>query len=252
MLQYWRVFVLVIALMAVGFYQLYGVFSNAGYAPAQPIPFSHVLHSGVMNMECLYCHGSAEKGAHAGIPSMDVCMGCHSIVRTDSPDIQRLTEYYNNGEAVPWVRIHALPDHSYFSHQWHVAAGIACQTCHGPVQEMATVRQWSKLEMGECMACHRQDTYVANIDRVPSFNERPVTDEEIAEVTSGAYEISDVDADFASLSQHINGNGRQYSEAEAQVIVRRLEEYRSDIYLHGRHVQLRGKNASIECSICHY
>jgi hypothetical protein len=253
MFQYWRVFALLFALTGLGFYQLYGVFSNAGYAPQQPIPFSHVLHSGVMKMECLYCHSTAEKGAHAGVPSMDVCMGCHSIVRTDSPDIQRLTAYYNNGEAVPWVRVHRLPDHSYFSHQWHVAAGVACQTCHGPVEQMPVVRQWSKLEMGECMACHRQDEYVGGVNRIPTFNERPVTAEEIAKVTSCNHGTSLAPAEFASLASKFDSKyAGQYNEVEAAVIMARLEEYRSDIYLHGRDVQLRGKNASVECSICHY
>lgn len=253
MFQYWRVLLLAFALMGVGVYQLYGIFSNKGYAPEQPIPFSHVLHSGVMKMECLYCHSGAEKGAHAGVPSMDVCMGCHSIVRTDSPDIQRLTEYYNNGEAVPWVRVHRLPDHSYFSHQWHVAAGIDCQTCHGPVQEMPTVAQWRKLEMGECMECHRQDDYVQGINHPPTFHERPVTAEEVAEVT-GSAELANLEgAGFESLAARINGSASgEHSDAEARVLVNRLEKYRTDIYHHGRNVQLRGMNASVECSVCHF
>jgi hypothetical protein len=237
----------------VGAYQLYGVFSNEGYAPQQPIPFSHVLHSGVMKMECLYCHHTAEKGAHAGVPSTDVCMGCHSIVRTDSPHIQKLKAYYDAGEPVPWVRIHRLPDHAYFSHQWHVAAGIACQTCHGPVQEMPVVRQWQKLEMKACMDCHRQDTYVDQIYHPPTYHEQPVTAAEVASAIP-ALEAVDLKAPkFQSVARefgkHYEGN---YNAHEAQVMMARLAEYRTNHYLHGRGAQARGVNASVECSICHY
>ena len=253
MFQYWRVFALSFAVMAVGAFQLYGVFSNEGYQPEQPIPFSHVLHSGVMKMECLYCHSTAEKGAHAGVPSTDVCMGCHSIVRTDSPHIQKLTEYYNNNEPVPWVRIHRLPDHSYFSHQWHVAAGIACQTCHGPVQEMPVVRQWQKLEMGACMECHRQDTYTNNIYHPASFHEQPIGMDEAANVARKVDSLNLETPRYVSVARAMDTyHGETVNPDEARAMVARLAEYRDNLYLHGRNAQLRGKNASVECSICHY
>lgn len=129
---------------------------NTGYAPDQPIPFSHKLHAGDYKMDCLYCHNGAEKGKHATIPSMNVCMGCHSVVAVDSTNIKNLTKIYNEGKAVEWVRIHRLPDHVYFSHEWHMNAGLTCQDCHGPVETMAVVEQFSRLEMGDCIACHRK------------------------------------------------------------------------------------------------
>ncbi|MBI1290000.1 hypothetical protein GC173_01980 [bacterium] len=261
MLQYWRVFLFTLALLAVGGYQLYGVFSNEGYAPQQPIPFSHALHAGVMKMECLYCHSTAETGPHAGVPQMDLCMGCHSIVRTDSPYIQKLTEYYEKGQPVPWVRIHKLPDHAFFNHQWHIAAGVACQTCHGPIQEMNVVGQWQKLEMGACMQCHRQDTYVDSINHPPTYHEAPYAhgDHDHAHDAHGDHEHEDhakeapATGEFASVTRHLEKYGTAgLSAEEAEQLKARLVEYKKDIYYHGRGAQLRGKNASVECSTCHY
>jgi hypothetical protein len=133
---------------------------NTGYAPEQPIAFSHKLHAGKLGMDCLYCHSNAEKGPHATVPSMNVCMGCHSVVATAQPMIKKLTEYYEKGQPVPWVRIHRLPDHVYFTHQMHLNAGVACQTCHGEIQTMEVVSQVNRLEMGDCLSCHRNSDYI--------------------------------------------------------------------------------------------
>ena len=139
--------------------------SNQGYAPEQPIPFSHKLHAGQYKMACLYCHGSAEKSAHAGVPSLNVCMNCHKVVKTDSPWIKQITQAYNEGRPIEWVRIHELPDHAHFVHSRHITAGVSCQTCHGPIQEMDRVSQVSPLNMGWCMSCHRGQTTPSNVLR---------------------------------------------------------------------------------------
>ncbi len=129
---------------------------NTGYTPDQPIPFSHKLHAGDYKMDCLYCHASAEKGPHATIPPMNVCMGCHSVIAVTKDNIKKMTQMYNDGEVMPWVRVHRLPDHVYFNHKWHLNAGVTCQECHGPVETMAVVGQFKRLEMGDCLACHRK------------------------------------------------------------------------------------------------
>lgn len=129
--------------------------SNQGYAPEQPIPYSHKLHAGDLKMDCRYCHSDVEKSRHASVPSVSVCMNCHSVVKTESPHIQRLKESYESGKPIEWVRVHELPDYVYFPHKRHVAKGLACQTCHGPIQEMETVYQYAPLTMGWCMDCHR-------------------------------------------------------------------------------------------------
>lgn len=133
---------------------------NQGYAPEQPVAFSHKLHAGDNKIACQYCHYGVEKSKHAGIPAVGVCLNCHNVIRRDSPEIAKLKKAFDSGEAIAWVRVHKLPDFVYFSHQRHVAGGkIACQSCHGEVQEMERLQQHSSLNMGWCVNCHR-DTQV--------------------------------------------------------------------------------------------
>jgi hypothetical protein len=126
-----------------------------GFAPAQPIPFSHRLHAGSLAISCLHCHPGAEKSRAAGIPSVEACMGCHKVTKTDSPAIRRLTAVFEAGGVLAWRRVHSLPNHVFFDHRPHVLAGVACQTCHGPVQEMPAMRQRMSMRMSNCLACHR-------------------------------------------------------------------------------------------------
>jgi hypothetical protein len=148
---------LIVATLALGGWAFLDTFSNVGYAPIQPIPFSHKLHAGTRKIPCLYCHSNAERSRHATIPSTNVCMNCHLVVRTDKPAIQQVTKLYEEGKPIPWVRVHRVPDYVYFSHRWHVARGIACQTCHGQIQTEDVVRQAENLKMGWCISCHRQN-----------------------------------------------------------------------------------------------
>ena len=126
-----------------------------GYAPSQPIPFSHQLHAGTMRIACQYCHSGTDRSRHAGIPSVQVCMDCHKVTRTDRPAIQALAKAFNEGRPVEWTRVHTLPDHVFFDHRPHVNAGIACQTCHGEVQNMQVLSRQMGMRMGNCLACHR-------------------------------------------------------------------------------------------------
>ncbi len=128
---------------------------NKGYMPDQPIPFSHEQHAGQYQMDCRYCHTGVDKSRHASVPSLNICMNCHIVVKTDSPYIQKLAEAYNTGKSVAWEKVHLLPDHVKFNHAAHVKAGKECTTCHGPVQEMPKVLQHSSMSMGWCVNCHR-------------------------------------------------------------------------------------------------
>ncbi len=144
-----------------------------GYAPAQPIKFSHKLHAGINGVDCQYCHSGAAKGKSAVIPSPNVCMNCHKQIQEGpeygTKEIQKIydaigfdpkTKKYIEGyeqKPIDWVRIHNLPDHVYFNHAQHVVAGgVECQTCHGEIQEMEVVGQHSSLGMGWCIDCHRE------------------------------------------------------------------------------------------------
>lgn len=129
---------------------------NNGYAPDQPIPYSHELHAGKYNIDCKYCHVGAETGRHASVPSLNICMNCHLVVAVGSPHIQKMTKAYRAGEPIEWEKVHLLPDHVKFNHAPHVAAGKACQECHGQIQEMEVVSQYSSLSMGWCVNCHRK------------------------------------------------------------------------------------------------
>jgi hypothetical protein len=162
--------------------------NQQGYEPVQPINFSHRLHAGEMQIACLYCHSGAEKSRHAGIPAASVCMNCHRVVtapigviraedaqaekekRTPqhivSPEIQKLytalalndqlqTDPARQPQPIRWIKVHNVPDFVYFDHRPHVAAGVDCQSCHGPVENMERVKQVGDLSMGWCVNCHR-------------------------------------------------------------------------------------------------
>lgn len=135
---------------------LYVVGVQQGYAPKQPIAFSHKIHAGQYEIDCQYCHTGVEIGKSANIPSVNICMNCHSAIKVDSPEIQKLYAAQESGEPIEWVRIHNLPDLAYFNHSQHVNVGqIECQTCHGEIQEMEVVKQHAPLTMGWCIDCHR-------------------------------------------------------------------------------------------------
>jgi len=129
---------------------------NVGYAPEQPIPFSHALHAGELEMDCRYCHNTVEKGAMAAIPPTSTCMNCHKSIRTDSPLLKPLFESAETGKPVEWVRVHDLPEFAYFNHSAHLSAGVSCVECHGRVDQMERVRQEEPLSMGWCLECHRE------------------------------------------------------------------------------------------------
>jgi len=162
--------------------------NHQGYEPPQPIQFSHRLHAAEVGMDCLACHYGAETSRHAGIPSPDLCMGCHKHVTAGfdvmlaekqaaeaegrepeviiSPALQTLYDHLALDEKlepipgqdprpIEWVRVHKVPDFVYFDHRAHVTRGLACEQCHGPVQSMERIRQEFSLSMGWCMDCHR-------------------------------------------------------------------------------------------------
>lgn len=136
---------------------LFAVGVQQGYAPDQPIKFSHKLHAGYYEIDCKYCHTGVEKSKSANIPSANICMNCHNAIRTTSPEIQKIYTAIENDEPIQWVRIHNLPDLAYFNHAQHVkVGGLECEQCHGEIKEMEVVQQHSLLTMGWCIDCHRK------------------------------------------------------------------------------------------------
>ena len=140
---------------------LYSIGVQQGYAPRQPIAFSHKIHAGDMQIDCKYCHTGVMKGKSATIPTVNICMNCHNSIKagtqTGEGEIAKILAAYANNKPIEWVRVHNLPDLAYFNHSQHVnVGGIACETCHGPINEMEVVRQYSLLTMGWCIDCHRK------------------------------------------------------------------------------------------------
>jgi hypothetical protein len=140
-----------------------GAFTVGPFAggPAQPIAFPHDVHAGTNQIPCMYCHTSADRSVSAGIPSVQVCAGCHipggvPLIAADSTEVKKLIMYWEEQKPIPWVRIHDLPDHARFPHMRHVNAGLECQECHGPVETMVEVEQFASLRMGWCIQCHRE------------------------------------------------------------------------------------------------
>jgi len=127
-----------------------------GYRPEQPIKFSHQQHVEKNQMECQYCHSGVAKANYPTIPSVESCMGCHKNVKTDSPEIKKLKEYYDAGKPVEWVPVHNLPEHAHFPHERHIKAGVGCQNCHGQMQRMQAAEKVSTMKMGWCLTCHRE------------------------------------------------------------------------------------------------
>ena len=143
---------------------MYSVGVSQGYAPKQPIAFSHKLHAGQYQINCNYCHTSVYKGKLATIPSANICMNCHGEIKRESPEIQKIYKAIEEDRPVEWVRVHNLPDLAYFNHAQHTNVGqVQCQTCHGEIEKMEVVEQRSSLTMGWCIDCHRK-TEVATKD----------------------------------------------------------------------------------------
>ncbi|PWJ60151.1 mono/diheme cytochrome c family protein [Dyadobacter jejuensis] len=134
----------------------FGVGVQQGYAPKQPIAFSHKLHAGEYKIDCNYCHTGVNRGRSAHIPSANICMNCHGVIKKESPEIQKIYTSIENDQPIEWVRVHTLPDFAYFNHSQHVnVGGVECETCHGEIGSMEVIQQRSSLTMGWCIDCHR-------------------------------------------------------------------------------------------------
>tara|TARA_B100001989_G_C24333175_1_gene361114 strand:+ start:36 stop:689 length:654 start_codon:yes stop_codon:yes gene_type:complete len=154
-------------------------YTRVGYAPTQPVAFSHALHSGQLEIDCRYCHTNVDRSEHSNVPATEVCMSCHSMVRKDDPILAPVRESYASGEPIPWVRIHKTPDYVYFNHAVHVNRGISCVECHGRVDQMKVVHHDKPLSMGFCLECHRNpEEYIRPPEEVYNLDwERPETEE---------------------------------------------------------------------------
>ena len=136
-------------------YYMTPAYTRVGYAPVQPVPFSHAKHAGELGIDCRYCHTYVEQSGHSNVPTSQTCMNCHNQVKANSLTLAVIRESYQTGQPVQWIRIHQAPDFVYFNHSIHVNRGISCVECHGKVNEMDVVQHAKPLSMSFCLDCHR-------------------------------------------------------------------------------------------------
>ncbi len=161
---------------------------NPGYMPTQPVPFSHKIHAGELKMDCRYCHVNVEKAAHASVPPTATCINCHSPIGPDGapalsavhPASEKLRPIHEswesgeNGESVPWKRIHRLPDFVYFDHSAHVTRGVSCVSCHGRIDTMDKVYQAKELSMAWCLECHNNPAeHIRPVEHITKLDWEP-------------------------------------------------------------------------------
>lgn len=154
--------------------------TNVNVPRDQPVMFTHKHHVRGVGMDCRYCHNSVEVSSSAGIPSTEVCMGCHSQIWSEAPILEPVRESWRTGKSIEWNRVHDLPGFVYFNHSIHVAKGMGCQTCHGQVDQMPMVWKQNTLLMEWCLDCHRApEKYIRPKDQVFNMEYKPEGDQAV-------------------------------------------------------------------------
>lgn len=189
-----RLVVLGVIVVGVGLFWIWRAASASahpvGSAVEQPIPFSHKHHVGDDGIDCRYCHASVETAATAGMPSVEVCMSCHSQLYTDQPALQPLIEAWQSGKPIRWQRVHDLPDFAYFDHSVHVNNGVGCVSCHGRVDEMPLTWRHASLNMQWCLDCHRDPAQALRPrDKVFDLAWQPANQRATGEALIAAYHV---------------------------------------------------------------
>ena len=203
--------------------------TDVGYAPEQPIPYSHELHVGQLGLDCRYCHNTVEDSAQASVPPTQTCINCHQSIFPASENLVALRDSFASGRAVKWVRVHDLPDYAYFNHSAHVRRGVSCVSCHGRVDKMPVVYQHEPLSMAWCLECHRNpDPHLRPADQVTNLAWAPSGEELIAE--------------FPEFGKFLTAGHAGWKDESAEEVRRLFGSY------------LRKKNninPSTDCSTCH-
>ena len=177
---YIAVGVIVLLAGAVGFvwYYFSPWYTDVGYRPVQPVPYSHKLHADDLGMDCRYCHNLVEYSPHANIPPTQTCMNCHKLILPESERLLLVRESWSNKTPLEWIRVHKLPDYAYFDHSRHLNAGVGCFSCHGNVAQMERVSQQQPLSMSWCLDCHRNpDMHLRPHEELTNMNWVPPADQ---------------------------------------------------------------------------
>jgi hypothetical protein len=153
-------------------------YTRVGYAPIQPVPFSHAKHAGELGLDCRYCHSNVDRSSHSNVPTAQTCMNCHNQIKQTSPLLEIVRKSYETGRAIPWVQVHRVPDYVYFNHSIHVNRGVSCVECHGRIDTMDTVTHMTPLTMGFCLDCHRSpETRVREKANIYKLDSKTIAEE---------------------------------------------------------------------------
>jgi hypothetical protein len=166
---YVAIFSVLLGLFIIGFvwYYFSPWYTDVGYRPEQPVPYSHKLHVDDLGLDCRYCHNLVEKSAVANVPPTQTCMNCHKLILPNSEKLLKIRESWSKNIPMKWIRVHKLPDFVYFDHHIHLNAGIGCVSCHGQINEMPVVTQKKPLSMSWCLDCHKHpEKYIRPVNEV--------------------------------------------------------------------------------------
>lgn len=168
------------AIVAGVWYYFSPEYTDVGYAPEQPVPYSHEFHVGELGLDCQYCHTNVFDSYYANVPATETCMNCHSQIDSQSPEeIQKIRDSFESNEPIEWVRVHALPDYVFFDHSIHVNVGVGCESCHGRVDRMEVITQKEPLSMSWCLDCHRApEDHVRPVEEVTTMGYKSENQEE--------------------------------------------------------------------------
>lgn len=164
----------------IGFFWYYGSpkYTDVGYRPTQPVPYSHKLHAGDLGLDCRYCHNMVEISSEANVPPTKTCMNCHTLILPQSEKLLPIRESFADRTPMRWLRVHKLADFVYFNHSAHLSAGVGCADCHGNVAEMEKVTQMQPLSMSWCLDCHRQpETHLRPREELTNMKWTPPADQ---------------------------------------------------------------------------
>jgi len=163
------VLISVISFMLIDYYAS-PMYTDVGYRPIQPVPYSHKIHAGDLGLDCRFCHTGVETSPVASLPATQTCMTCHNMIKPDSDKLKLVRESIANETPIAWVRVHKSPDYVYFDHSAHINVGVGCASCHGSVDQMEVVAQDQPLSMGWCLDCHRDpDLHLRPLNEVTNM-----------------------------------------------------------------------------------
>ena len=221
-----------------------GWMTNAYSDRPQPVQFSHKHHVGDDGIDCRYCHTNVEVGASAGLPPTQTCMNCHSQIWSDSPYLEPVRESWRTGKAIQWVKVHDLPDYTYFNHSIHVNKGVGCSTCHGNIANMPLVFQQAPLQMQWCLECHRNpERFVRPKDRITAMDEDPL---------KGGWPQENKDYIYTAAAHEAN---KEVHGAEAEKPAAEHGAHGPSTLDVGRELvkqnKIQGANLMTSCSTCH-